>query len=95
MKERIVNPTLPYSHAQLLRDILRLKNAYPALVTHKEDAGLSVEGRALPVVALGSESSLSAHEAAEWGIHGILVVRDSRDALVEGGRRVARTWART
>lgn len=67
---------------------------------HLADATLdtvtrAAASRALPVVALGSESSLSAHEAAEWGIHGILVVRDSRDALVEGGRRVARTWART
>lgn len=51
--------------------------------------------RALPVVAIGAESSLSAHEAAQWGLHGVLTVGAGGDALVEGGRRVARTWGRT
>ena len=54
--------------------------------------------QAVPVVAIAAESSLSAHEAAEWGIHGVLVTGTARrpeDALVDGGRRVARTWART
>ena len=47
---------------------------------------------ALPVVAVGAESSLSAHEAAQRGVHGVLTDH-SRDPLESLGERVARTWA--
>ena len=47
---------------------------------------------AIPVLAIGLHSTLSAHERAQWGIHGILVDESGNlDAL---GRRAARTWAR-
>lgn len=51
-------------------------------------------GFALPVVAVGRESSLSSHEAAEWGLHGVITAGPGRGGLVDAGRRVARTWAR-
>lgn len=51
---------------------------------------------ALPVVALGAHCSLSAHERAQWGIHGVLRVDDDDSATgttMRGtGRRLARTW---
>ena len=53
MKGLIVQPTLPYSHAQLMRDITGLKAAYPQLM-RVEEAGFSVEGRELPLVILGT-----------------------------------------
>lgn len=50
--------------------------------------------QALPVVAVCAETSLSAHEAAEWGIHGISVVRaPSAPELARTGARIAQTWA--
>lgn len=48
---------------------------------------------ALPVVAVGVDSTLSSHEAAQWGLHGILTTGADRGALLDVGRRVARTWA--
>ncbi len=50
---------------------------------------------ALPVVAVGIESSLSAHEAAEWGLHGVILIGANEAGLVDGGHRVARTWTRS
>ena len=47
---------------------------------------------AIPVLAIGAHSTLSAHERAQWGIHGILV--DETGNLDALGRRAARTWAR-
>lgn len=47
---------------------------------------------AIPVLAIGVHSTLSAHERAQWGIHGILV--DEAGNLDVLGRRAARTWAR-
>lgn len=47
---------------------------------------------AIPVLAIGLHSTLSAHERAQWGIHGILV--DETGNLDALGRRAARTWAR-
>lgn len=48
---------------------------------------------ALPVVAVGEESSLSAHERAEWGLHGQFIT-GTGIPLDEAGARVARTWAK-
>jgi len=47
---------------------------------------------ALPVVALGRESSLSAHEAAEWGLHGVITSGGGEEELRRAGARIARTW---
>ena len=47
---------------------------------------------AIPVLAIGTHSTLSAHERAQWGIHGILV--DETGNLDALGYRAARTWAR-
>lgn len=46
---------------------------------------------ALPVLAIGRSSSLSAHERAEWGIHGVLT--DENEDFETLGQRAARTWA--
>ena len=47
---------------------------------------------ALPVVAVGRESSLSAHEAAEWGLHGVITTGGGEEGLRRAGVRIARTW---
>ena len=47
---------------------------------------------AIPVVACAYETSLSSHERAQWGLHGIVEKRG--DSWESFGRRVARTWAR-
>ncbi len=69
MKEMIVVPTVPYSHDQLMRDVVRLKRAYPAWVS-SEDAGYSQEGRALPLIRLGTGRiglfCCGAHHAREY-----------------------------
>lgn len=69
MKEMIVVPTVTYSHDQMMRDIDRLKKAYPGLITC-EDAGYSVEGRTLPLLRLGtgpiSFFCCGAHHAREF-----------------------------
>ncbi|WP_051259446.1 glycerate kinase [Schaalia suimastitidis] len=49
---------------------------------------------AIPVVAVVQETSLSSHERAQWGIHGVITHRgahtiSSFDAL---GQRLAHTW---
>ena len=46
---------------------------------------------ALPVLTIGRSSSLSAHERAEWGIHGVLT--DENEDFEALGQRAARTWA--
>lgn len=48
---------------------------------------------ALPVVAVGVDSTLSSHEAAQWGLHGVLTTGAGASALEEVGARIARTWA--
>lgn len=48
---------------------------------------------ALPVVAVGVESTLSPHEAAQWGLHGVVTTGARRSSLEDTGRRIARTWA--
>lgn len=48
---------------------------------------------ALPLVALGVDSSLSGHERAEWGFHGQFLTHGTIP-LAEAGRRIARTWTR-
>jgi len=45
---------------------------------------------ALPVLAVARSSSLSAHERAEWGIHGVLT--DENEDFEALGQRAARTW---
>ncbi|MDN5963602.1 MAG: glycerate kinase [Actinomyces sp.] len=47
---------------------------------------------ALPVVAVGRETSLSAHEAAQWGLHGVITTGTQPGDLRLAGSRVARTW---
>lgn len=71
----------------------------PALHSpHLSDAFLDVvtsaaSQRALPVVAIGRDSSLSAHERAEWGLNGQFLTQ-GRIPLAEAGARIGRTWGR-
>lgn len=69
MKEMIVVPTIPYSYSQMMRDILRLKTAYPKLIG-ASNAGFSVEGRQLPVLTMGHGSTkiffCATHHAREY-----------------------------
>jgi len=69
MKELVVNPAVPYSYSQMLRDILRLKDRYPKLIASK-NAGFSVEGRQLPLITLGTGRTkvfaCGAHHAREY-----------------------------
>lgn len=48
--------------------------------------------QALPVVAVGRESTLSPHEAAEWGLHGVITVGAGEGEMRRAGSRIARTW---
>ena len=65
----IVDPTITYSHAQMMRDIRRLKTAYNGLIRF-EQAGLSVEERELPLIFLGTGKHMlflcGAHHAREY-----------------------------
>lgn len=72
----------PYLHGPLLAE-----SYLPALTE-------VCAGSALPVVAIGMDSSLSRHEIAQWGLHGVMLGVDSADALENLGRRVAHTWLR-
>jgi len=69
MEKMIVSPTSPYTHDQLMRDIHALCAAYPGLVS-SEEAGYSVEGRALPLIRLGTGPAAllccGAHHAREY-----------------------------
>lgn len=49
--------------------------------------------RALPVVAIGRDSSLSAHERAEWGLNGQFLT-EGTIPLRDAGARIGRTWGR-
>ena len=65
----------------------------PALAESSLDLLTEIASRsAIPVLAIGAHSTLSAHERAQWGIHGILV--DETGNLDALGYRAARTWAR-
>lgn len=65
----------------------------PALAESSLDLLTEIASRsAIPVLAIGTHSTLSAHERAQWGIHGILV--DETGNLDALGYRAARTWAR-
>ena len=65
----------------------------PALAESSLDLLTGIASRsAIPVLAIGTHSTLSAHERAQWGIHGILV--DETGNLDALGYRAARTWAR-
>lgn len=46
---------------------------------------------AIPVVALAARSTLSAHERAQWGLHGVFAT-DGALNLGAAGARIARTW---
>lgn len=48
---------------------------------------------ALPVVAIGAESSLSAHERAQWGLNGQFIT-EGKHSLFQAGARIAQTWGR-
>lgn len=48
---------------------------------------------ALPVVAIGEESSLSAHERAQWGVNGQFIT-EGKLSLFQAGVRIAQTWGR-
>lgn len=51
--------------------------------------------RGIPVVALGARASLSAHEQAQWGLHGITVLNIKKpflEVFEDAGRRIAQTW---
>jgi g-D-glutamyl-meso-diaminopimelate peptidase len=48
----IVDPTVPYTHAQMMRDIGALRARYPDL-TGMYHAGYSVHSRTIPVLTLG------------------------------------------
>lgn len=48
---------------------------------------------ALPVVAIGEESSLSAHERAQWGLNGQFIT-EGKLSLFQAGVRIAQTWGR-
>lgn len=65
----------------------------PVLAESSLDLLTEIASRsAIPVLAVGAHSTLSAHERAQWGIHGILV--DETGNLDALGYRAARTWAR-
>lgn len=72
----------PYLHGPLLAE-----SYVPTLTTMCADY-------ALPVLAIGVDSSLSRHETAQWGLHGVMLGVDSAEALENLGRRVAHTWLR-
>ncbi len=87
LKERIQAADLvlvatPYWHSPDLADSIPL---YAAEVAAKVG---------VPVVGLGLSSSLSAHEQAQWGVHGLHVARP-QDSLDRLGRRVGQTWGRS
>ncbi len=69
MKDLIVVPTIAYSHSQMMRDIEALKNTYPELIRF-DTAGVSVEGRELPLIELGTGERqvffCAAHHARDY-----------------------------
>ena len=69
MNKMIIDPTITYSHAQLMRDIQRLKTAFSGLI-RSEKAGLSVEKRELPLITMGTGKRTlflcGAHHAREY-----------------------------
>jgi hypothetical protein len=69
MEKMIVSPTSPYTHDQLMRDVYALCATYPGLIS-SENAGYSVEGRALPLIRLGTGPAAllccGAHHAREY-----------------------------
>jgi len=69
MVKMIVSPTTPYTHDQLMRDVYALCVTYPGLI-QSENAGYSVEGRALPLLRLGNGRTAilccGAHHAREY-----------------------------
>ncbi|PID98297.1 MAG: hypothetical protein CSA82_00375 [Actinobacteria bacterium] len=65
----------------------------PRLEEAPVDSAIEVAQKyALPVVALCQESSLSRHERAQRGIHGIIHVTDNN--LRDAGHKVRQTWLR-
>lgn len=72
----------PYLHGPLLAE-----SYLPTLTS-------ACAEHALPVVAIGVDSSLSRHEIAQWGLHAVMLGVDSVEALENLGCRVAHTWLR-
>lgn len=67
----------------------------PLLAEAQLDAITRAAGEcALPVVAVGVDSSLSRHESAQWGLHGVMLAADNAQALRNIGMRIAHTWLR-
>lgn len=71
----------PFWHSPDLTDAVPLAGA------------AALHGTGGPVVGVGYRSSLSAHEQAQWGIHGLHTARRPAD-LERLGTRVGQTWGR-
>ncbi len=91
MKDLIVVPTITYTHSQMMRDLAVLKNAYPELIRY-DTAGFSVEGRALPLIEVGTGERqvffCAAHHARDYITSAYLMytVNAYAKAAAEGGK---------
>lgn len=66
--------------------------SFPALAESCLDAITAAAAPwAIPVVALAVRSTLSAHERAQWGLHGVFAT-DGALGPGAAGARIARTW---
>ena len=66
--------------------------SFPALAESCLDAITAAAAPwAIPVVALAARSTLSAHERAQWGLHGVFATDGALGPGVAGAR-IARTW---
>ena len=66
--------------------------SFPALAESCLDAITAAAAPwAVPVVALAARSTLSAHERAQWGLHGVFAT-DGALGPGAAGARIARTW---
>lgn len=66
--------------------------SFPALAESCLDAITAAAAPwAIPVVALAARSTLSAHERAQWGLHGVFAT-DGALGPGAAGARIARTW---
>ena len=66
--------------------------SFPALAESCLDAITAAAAPwAIPVVALTARSTLSAHERAQWGLHGVFAT-DGALGPGAAGARIARTW---
>lgn len=67
--EKIVNPYVPYSYEQMIKDTSKLKDMYPDLIK-VESIGKSVEGRDIITIKLGKGNKdilfIGSHHAREY-----------------------------